>query len=72
MKRKIFWYLWVAFFGTQGIHKGELGPGEGGSQYKGLSGNVPMKWVAKSASWNDDPLFSAKTGVKMGHISQIF
>ena len=36
-------------------------PGGGGSKYKGLSGDVPLKWVSKSASWyNDDPLFSAK------------
>ena len=42
--------------------------------YKGLSGNVPLKWVSKSASWyNDDTLlFSAKTGIKIGHIFKIF
>ena len=43
----------------------------GGSQYKGLSGDVPLKWVAKSASWhNDDFIFSAKTGIK--HMIIIF
>ena len=44
-----------------------------GSYYKGLSGDVPLKWVSKSASWyNNDPLFSAKTGINMGHIFRIF
>ena len=39
----------------------------------GLSGDMPLKGVAKSASWyNDDPLFSAKTGINMGHIFKIF
>ena len=34
---------------------------------------MPLKWVAKSASWyNDDPLFSAKSGINMGHIFKIF
>ena len=38
----------------------------------GLSGDVPLKWVSKSASWyNDDP-FSAKTGINMDHIFKIF
>ena len=37
------------------------------------SADVPLKWVSKSASWyNYDPLFSAKTGINMGHISKIF
>ena len=32
-----------------------------------------IEWVSKSASWyNDDPLFSAKTGIDMGHIFKIF
>ena len=35
------------------------------------SGDVPLKRVSKSAS-NDDPLFSAKTGINMGHIFKIF
>ena len=41
-----------------------------GSHYKGhRSGFVPLKWITKSASWyNDDPLFSAKTGINLGHI----
>ena len=34
--------------------------------------DVPLKWVSKSASWyNYDPLFSAKTGINMGHIFKI-
>ena len=33
------------------------------------SGDVPLKWVSKLASWyNDDPLFSEKTGMNMGYI----
>ena len=46
--------------------------GGGGSWYKGLSRDVLLKWVAKSASWyNNDPLFSARTGINMGHIFKI-
>ena len=34
---------------------------------------VLLKWVAKLASWyDDDPLFSAKTGINIGHIFKIF
>ena len=45
----------------------------GGFLDKGLSVDVPLKWVSKSASWyNDDPLFSAKTGINMGHIFKIY
>ena len=42
----------------------------GGSLYKGLSGDVPLKWVSKSASWYETlfSMFSAKTGISMGHI----
>ena len=44
----------------------------GGGLVKGLSGDVPLKWVAKSVSWyNDDPLCSAKTG-KHGSYFQNF
>ena len=45
----------------------------GGFKYKSLSGDVPLKWVSKSASWyNDGPLFSAKTGINMGNIFKFF
>ena len=47
-------------------------PGVGGLS-KDLSGDEPLKWVAKSASlYNDDPLFSAKTGINMGIIFSFF
>ena len=47
-------------------------PGTGGSLYKCLSGDMPLKWVSKSAAWyNDDPLLSATTGINMGHIFKI-
>ena len=49
-----------------------FGPGEGGSQYKGLSRDMPLKWVSKSAfRYNNDPLFNAKTGINMGHVFYI-
>ena len=33
---------------------------------------MPLKWVSKSASWyNNDPLFSAKIGINVGHIFKI-
>ena len=45
------------------------GGGGGVTKRKGLSWDVPLKLVAKSASWYmiDDP-FSAKTCITMGHI----
>ena len=51
----------------------EAVPGRGCSYCKGVSGDVLLKWVPKSASWyNNDPfLFSAKADISLGHIFKI-